>query len=91
MPIFIALDPDLIPGVDGVMLKWMIDITVYFSAPDLTPSDTLSIKINIDTQGSRGWTWSFLTGHGRHYLAHFLVPVSTTPLCTSTEDDSHLD
>ena len=52
---------------------------------------TLSMKINIDTQGSRGWTWSFLTGHGRHYLAHFLVPVSTTPLCKSTEDDSHLD
>ena len=40
MPIFIALDPDQILGVDGVMLKWMTDITVYFSAPDLTPSDT---------------------------------------------------
>ena len=40
MPIFIALGPDLIPGVDGVMLKWMIDITVYFNGPYLTPSDT---------------------------------------------------
>ena len=90
MPIFIALDSDQIPGVDGVMLKWMTDITVYFNSPEFDAlRQTLSMKIDIDTQGSRGWTWSFLTCHGRHYLAHFLVPISKTPLCTSTKDDSN--
>ena len=46
------------------------------------------MTIDSDSHGAQGWTWSFLTGSGRRYLARFLVPVSEAVIQAQLEDDS---
>ena len=46
------------------------------------------MTIDSDSHGEQGWTWSFLTGSGRRYLARFLVPVSEAVIQAQIEDDS---
>ena len=48
----------------------------------------LTMMIDADSRGEQGWTWSFLTGRGRRYLARFLVPVSDAVIQAQAEDDS---
>ena len=46
------------------------------------------MTIDSDSHGEQGWTWRFLTGSGRRYLARFLVPVSEAVTQAQMETDS---
>ena len=46
------------------------------------------MTIDSDSHGAQGWTWSYLTGGGRHYLARFLVPVSEAEIQAQAAADS---
>ena len=48
----------------------------------------LTLTIDSDSHGEQGWTWTYLTGRGRCYLARFLVPVSDAMIPAQVADDS---
>ena len=45
-------------------------------------------QIDSDSHREQGWTWSYLTGRGRRYLAQFLVPISEAVIEAQAEEDS---